>query len=202
MTKTEFNPYEDKFTRDLARRKSRQLVGKYGYTDADRDDIEQDIYMRVLQSWPTFNPDEGHHHCFVIAVVERYVANIVRDRCAEKRYEGGVVLLSTPLAEASGETLRVSHTLSDGSQDRRLGRRRRAETELSQMRLDLAAAIESLPDELKQLMELRRTFTVKEIAEQFGVARTTASGWFRKIRDHFEALGLKEYFDETSSHRP
>ena len=205
MTKTTdttaFNPFEDKFTRDLVERKARRLVGKYGFTEIDRDDIEQNIYMRVLQSWPNYKADEGHHHCFVTAVIERYVANIVRDRCAAKRYDGATVLLSTPLTEASGESLSVSHAISDGAKDRHLGRRRRTDTELSQLRLDLAAAIDALPDQLKQLVELRKTLTITEIAEKFSVARTTVSSWFRKIREHFEEAGLAEYFEEPSSLR-
>lgn len=199
-TTTDFNPFEDQFTRNLVQKKAQQLVGKYGYTMIDRDDIEQNIYLRVLQSWPSYNEAEGHHHCFVTAVIERYVANIVRDRCAEKRYDGATILLSAPLSQSGGESLRVSHTLTNDSQDKRLGRRRRDATGLSQLRLDLLAAIASLPDDLQSIAELRKTFTITQIAEQKGVARTTVSGWFRKIRNHFEEVGLAEYFDESSSH--
>ncbi len=198
-TMTEFNPYDDPFTRNLVQKKAKQLVGKYGYTSVDRDDIEQNIYLRVLQSWPSYDEAEGHHHKFVTAVIERYVANIVRDRCAEKRYDGATILLSAPLSVTDGESLRVSNTLTNNSQDKRLGRRQRGETDLSQLRLDVLATIESLPDCMREIVELRKSKTITEIAAKKSVARTTVSGWFRKIRDHFEAAGLADYFDDSSS---
>ncbi|TWU61944.1 sigma-70 family RNA polymerase sigma factor [Crateriforma conspicua] len=196
-----FNPLEDTFTRRLVQRKANQLIGKYGYTEIDRDDLQQDMYLRVLQSLRSYDPDEGHQNKFITAVVERYVANIVRDRCAEKRCDADTVLLSTPLSQADGESIRVTHTLSGSSNDRHTGRSRRTDTEISQLRLDIQAVIDELPADWQQIVELRKSFSITEIAEQIGVARTTISARFQKIRERFAEAGLADYFQATSSAR-
>lgn len=201
VTQSNFNPYEDTFTRNLVERKTDGLIGKYGYTEVDRDDLQQDIYVRVMQGVRLYDSREGHRNKFVTAIVERYVANIVRNRCAEKRCDANTILLSTPLTQSSGETLRISHVISDTALDRHTGRMRRSQSELSDLRSDLQNRIDELPAHQRHLIELRKTMTITEIADKFGVARTTASGWFRKIREHFEDAGLAEYFDRTSSVR-
>lgn len=203
MTQTtiKFNPYDDAFTRKLVEKKTNGLIGKYGYQEVDRDDLQQDIYLRVMQGVRLYDSREGHRNKFVTAIVERYVANIVRNRCAEKRCDAETILLSTPLAEGAGESLRISSVLSDSALDRHTGRARRSQRDLADLRTDLQNRIDELPAHQRHLIELRKTMSVTEIADKFGVPRTTASSWFRKIREHFEEAGLGEYFDRTSSAR-
>lgn len=196
---SDFNPYDDPFTRRIAKRKARQLVGRYGYTESDRNDIEQSIYLRVLQGWSTYDPKESHHHRFITAVVERFVANIIRDRCAEKRYEGDVCSLSLMVKDADSESLTISQIVSNNCLDARLGRRRRSEAELARLRIDMQAVIDDLPVAWKEVLELRKTLTITEIAARIDVPRTTIGSWMQKIRERFADAGLADYFDVTSS---
>ena len=77
MTQTtiKFNPYDDSFTRKLVEKKTNGLIGKYGYQEVDRDDLQQDIYLRVMQGVRLYDSREGHRNKFVTAIVERYVAS-------------------------------------------------------------------------------------------------------------------------------
>jgi hypothetical protein len=36
----------------LIRSKARQMVGKAGLTDADRPDVEQELWLDLLRRWP------------------------------------------------------------------------------------------------------------------------------------------------------
>ena len=199
-TTTDFNPYEDPFTRRLAKKKSRQLVGKYGFSETDQDDIKQDIYLHVFQRWSSYDPAEGHHHKFITAVVERYVANFVRDRCAIKRYEGEHTSLETPLPETS-QALSVGDALSDAALDARHCRQRRSDKELSELRMDLQTALDELPPQWSEVLELRRSLTVTEISEQLGIPRTTINSWIRQARERFIEFGSDEYLNFSSSDR-
>ena len=84
MANTKFDPSNDRFTRGIIRRKINQLVRRSGFSQQERDDLEQDLLVRVLQSLPKFDPDQAHRNKFITTVVERYVANILRDRSAGK----------------------------------------------------------------------------------------------------------------------
>ncbi|MCX7701853.1 MAG: hypothetical protein N2039_13325, partial [Gemmataceae bacterium] len=64
----------DRFTQGLIRRKVRQLVGRDGFTAQDRDDLEQELRLRLLQNLSQFDPDQAHRNVFVTSVVERAVA--------------------------------------------------------------------------------------------------------------------------------
>jgi RNA polymerase sigma-70 factor (ECF subfamily) len=197
---TDFNPFEDPFTRRLAKRKAKQLVGKYGFSDSDRDDIEQDIYVHVLQRWSSYDPAEGHHHKFVTAVVERFMANFVRDRCAIKRRDDAVGSLQSPVAE-TGNGITVDQAVSNNALDGRLGRRRRTSDELAGLRIDIDALIRDLPPQWREVLELRKSLTVTEISERLNIPRTTINAWIRKVRERFADVGLNDYFDLSSSHR-
>ncbi|MGB7323964.1 MAG: sigma-70 family RNA polymerase sigma factor [Rubripirellula sp.] len=199
-TNIEFNPFEDPFTRRLAKWKATQLVGKYGFSDTDRDDIEQDIYVHVLQRWSSYDPAEGHHHKFITAVIERFMANFVRDRQAIKRCDSAVGSLQSPMAEP-GEDLSVGQAVSNNGLDGRLGRRRRGSDELAGMRIDMDALLKEFPAQWQEVLELRKSLTVTEISERLNIPRTTINAWIRKVRERFAEVGLDEYFDLSSSHR-
>jgi hypothetical protein len=79
------DPSKDRFIRGIIKRKVGQLIGREGFTQQDRESLEQDLLARVLDSLSKFDPEVGHRNKFVTAVVERYVANILRDKTADKR---------------------------------------------------------------------------------------------------------------------
>jgi hypothetical protein len=79
------DPSQDRFIRGIIKRKVGQLMGRAGFTHQDRESLEHDLLARVLDSLSKFDPEVGHRNKFVTAVVERYVANILRDKTADKR---------------------------------------------------------------------------------------------------------------------
>ena len=77
------NPSDDRFIRDIINRKARQLGRRTDFTKEDQEDLKQDLYLRVVQSLPKFDPDKAHVNAFTTAVVERHVCNILRHKLAE-----------------------------------------------------------------------------------------------------------------------
>ena len=45
----------------------------------------------------------------------------------------------------------------------------------------------------QSFIELRKSRTMPEIAEEMGVPRTTLNDWMRRIRQRFEQAGLRNY---------
>jgi RNA polymerase sigma-70 factor (ECF subfamily) len=148
-----------------------------------------------VQSLPKFDPDQAHRNKFVTTVVERYVANILRNKRAAKRDDQGVTSLNVMIEITEEGPTELAQTIGEREMDSRLGRDRRSEEELTQLALDLADVIATLPESWQTLLELRKTQTMQEVADEMGVPRTTLNGWMRRIRQRFEKTGMQDYLE-------
>ncbi len=193
MAKANRNLNEDRYTRGIIRRKVKQLIGRAGFTKQDREDLEQDLLVRVLQSMPRFDEDQAHFNKFVTAVVERYVANILRNKKAEKRDHRRVKSLNVTIDVAEEGATEFAQTIGDRELDARLCRQRRTDEELSQLGDDLAILIATLPDDWQTMLKLRKSRPMAEVAREMDLPRTTLVGWMKQIRQRFEDAGLRDY---------
>jgi DNA-directed RNA polymerase specialized sigma24 family protein len=163
----DFNNKIDRFTRGIVRRKISQLIGRAGFTQQDHEDLEQEIFARILQSLSLFDPDQAHRNKFITAVVERYVANILRNKRAAKRDHQGVTSLSAMIEIAGEGPTELAGTIGDRELDARLGRRRIPPDTLAQLAIDLADLLATLPESWRTLLELRKTHTMPAIASRW-----------------------------------
>lgn len=193
MANASFDPSDDRFIRGIIRRKVRQLIGRAGYQSQDFGDLENDIYVRVLQSLKSFNPNKAHLYPFITTVVERYVANILRNKQAEKRDHRRITSLNVMIEITDDGLTELVQTIGDRELDYRLGRQRRSEDELVQLALDLTSVMATLPDDWRTFLERRKTQTMADIARELGVPRTTLNDWMRRIRKRFEKAGMQDY---------
>lgn len=193
MANAIFDFSDDRFVRGIIRRKVRQLIGLAGFTHQDRDDLEQELYVRLLQAMRRFDPERAHRNAFVTAVIERFVANVLRNKRAQKRNDQGRVSLNVFIEVAGEGQTELAQTIGDRELDARLGRERRSEDSLRDLMLDMAAVIATLPRQWQTLLELRKKHSMTEAAEQMGVPRTTLNEWMRRIRRRFEDAGMEHY---------
>jgi hypothetical protein len=154
----------DKFTQNLIRKKARQLVGKYGFTEADQDDNRQELRLRLIQRWKSFDSSKGHWNVFVVTVVERSVASLVRYQTAEKRDYRRTCSLSTVIGEDEDGPVELGDIIGQRAHDSRLGRAIRSETELVEIKSDVAGVVATLSPELRGLAEALKTDSISEIA--------------------------------------
>ena len=195
MAKINFNPSDDRFTRGIIRRKVKQLIGCAGFTKQDREDLEQDLILRVLQSMPRFNPAQAHHKTFITTVVERYVADILRNKRAEKRDHRRISSLNVTIKITGEGPTELSQTIGARELDARLGRDRRSDEELLELAIDETDVLATLPESWQLLLKLRKTQTMSELAREMGVPRTTLNDWMRRIRQRFENAGMRDYLE-------
>ncbi len=193
MLHDDYHEKIDRFSRGIIRRKIKQLIGRAGFTKQDREDLEQELILRLLQRWPRFNPNLAHRNVFTTTVIERFVATILRDKQAEKRDHRRVTSLNVTVNIGEDETAELADTISKRELDAQRGRSPHSDEELAQLRQDLAEIIAKLPEKLKALAERLKTETVSEIARNLGIPRTTLHESVRRLRQRFENTGLKEY---------
>ncbi len=152
------NLADDNFVRSVINRQVGKLIAKSDFTQQDRSDLVQEVYVRATKSLQLYDPSVGHLYPYVCTVVQRHLANVVRDRSVSKRATAGRVSLSKSVRGDDGGQVEMSQTLHHQDQDRRLGRERRlGEEELNDLRMDLATFISKLPEKYQDILRRRQT---------------------------------------------
>ena len=186
-------PKLGRFEYGIVKRKVKQIIGRAGYTRQDKEDLEQELLTRLLQGLKSFDPDVAHRKSFVTAIVERSVASIIRDAEAQKRDHRRIGSLQM-LVELTGEgPTELAETIGEREYNERRCRDPRSDEDLAQLVTDLADVVDSLPDELRDLAERMKTQSISAIAREIGVPRTTLNDTVRRLRQRFEAAGLRDY---------
>jgi RNA polymerase sigma factor (sigma-70 family) len=169
----------DRFAQGIIRRKVRLLVNRAGFTKQDRQDLEQELVLRLLQSLDLFDPEQAHPNVYITTVIERAVAMILRERRAKKRDSGVVRSLD------QGQT-------KDGKSPEPVDPRPN-DQEVFDLAGDLAEVLARLPNDLRALAERLKSQSVSQAARELGVPRTTLQRQIQRLRQCFEDAGLRIY---------
>jgi RNA polymerase sigma-70 factor (ECF subfamily) len=191
----------DPYAAWLIRRKAKQLVGRAGFTASDRPDIEQELHLDLLRRLPKLDESRAKRTTFIRHVVENRVASLLAERTAASRdHRRCEASLDEPLEDEDatlGDTIDQERYLRrDGDAGNDEARR--------DLRLDLAAAIEGLPSDLRDLAEQLKMASAPEVARRMGIPRRTIRDRISRIRAHCERAGLAIYGQPsaTSSRAP
>ena len=186
----------DDYAVRLIRCKARQLVGRAGFVEADRHDIEQDMMIDLLRRLPRFDPAIAQRQTFIVRIVEHRVATIIeaqkaglRDfrRCAgsldERRTDHDGAAGDGPPVLDEKEYLRETLAAVD------------RESDLHHLRIDLERVFADLPDDLRDLCVRLQASTVSEVSRETGVPRGTLYEAIARLRTRFERAGVAAYLD-------
>ena len=182
----------DQFADDFIRWKAKQLVGKAGFTRSDEDDLVQNFRLKLLERLDKFDPARAHFHVFVVTVIERCAATLLKHARAQKRNGGRVGSLDAQSVE-NDEEINLGEIVS---RDRRRRDSVRNASELMDLASDLANILEMLPAELRQLCEQLKTLSTGDLARETGMPRSTINDKKRLVRNYFEDAGLRIYMSK------
>ncbi len=187
------HPALDARTLRLIRRKARQLIGKYGFTPDDRDDIEQELTLDLLRRLPHFDPARSRLEDFIARRLDNAVARLIEHRRALKR-DCPFDLCSLYEVAARSEEGEVLHAeLAQEDALRTLsGTTRRSPEEETDLRTDLARALALMSPEQRAICRalLHSDLNKKQLAKRLGISRDTLYERLREIRRICERLGL------------
>ncbi|MDY6903826.1 MAG: sigma-70 family RNA polymerase sigma factor [Thermodesulfobacteriota bacterium] len=193
------NHYEgiDKYAVQLIKYKARQLVGRVGFTESDRDDLEQELMLDLLRRLPKFNPARAQRNTFIARVVEHKIATIIESKKAGMRdYRLCRCSLNEKFETGNYENsfcVERIETIDQEEYFRRTGKLSRPTDELRALTIDVHKAVEQLPPELRRLCKRLETETVTEISRDTGIPRGTIYESIKKLRAIFEDAGLRDY---------
>jgi RNA polymerase sigma factor (sigma-70 family) len=183
------------FAGQIIQRKASILSGKYGFLPSDIEDIAQDFWWEVMRRANHFDPEKGSEVQFIQTVVNNACASLIERQKAVKRGFG--IPITSIDAEISPDDPSESTLHDIVDRESYLNATRSSDTTQSRqhdLRIDLDAALQSLPPSLQDLARRLRGSSVSEVARETGIPRTSLNDRIRKIRLHLKEQGLGEYF--------
>ena len=170
-----------------------RIIGKYGFTRDDRDDLVQDLFLDLIQRSADFDNSRSTWETFFARLVRNKLANLARRQAAAKR---DFRLCQTSLNDLRFEDDGPEHC---GAEDKgataNVGEAYVAELIL---RIDVARAIRKLKPELIHLVMQLMSDTITQAAHELRISRSTAHRQVRFIRHVFEDAGLHRYISRTT----
>ncbi len=167
--------------------KARQLVGRYGYSRADRPDLEQELKLRLFVRARRFDARRGPWNSFVVAVVDRQVATLALVHKARLRWEAQQRRLAQL---ADGPPASTNHSRSSDRRD----------LDLVDLRLDPEVIVPRLPDDLRVVWESMKQCDLRRTARTLRVSHVTIYKRMRQLRRAFQSAEAKIFFRNHETH--
>jgi RNA polymerase sigma-70 factor (ECF subfamily) len=178
------------FAARCVRRKSRQLVGRAGLTASDREDVEQELRTRLLESVSTYDGEKAHWNVFVTTVIERQAAKLLRDLRAEKRDHRRISSLSQPVEVEGDGCVELGEVIGQEHLDARRLQQSLSDLEYLELKTDVGTVLADLPEELRDICERLKEQSMSEVARELDMPRTTLQRYIARIRASFESAGF------------
>jgi RNA polymerase sigma factor (sigma-70 family) len=182
------------YSQKLIQIKARQLCRRREFGPQEREDIEQELTLRLLQRAHHFDPARGSIKTFAVRVVDSCIRTLFRERARAKRNAGQRPASLEQRIPGSEQATTLADLLSPCDLNRRHGSVPPITRLERQDRLDaIRSAADGLPLELREICVRLMGCTPTRIARELGVSRHRIAEAIRMIRDHFQAAGLDEF---------
>jgi RNA polymerase sigma-70 factor, ECF subfamily len=168
-----------------------RLAGTYGFSRADRDDIRQELLMDCFVRLRRFDPAKSSRSTFVHRIVRHRVATLVdTQRALCRDYQRCRQSLDDPAHADASQSLPLGETLSADGREVGNGRNSRSSWDHTELQIDVAKVIGTLPSELAAVAVVLKSEGVVEAARRLGLSRATLHRRLGEIREVFAAAGL------------
>lgn len=183
---------DNDYARTRIRVAARHLCRRLKSPLAEREDIEQDLWMVLLEQAGHFDAERATINTYIDRVIRSAVAMRIRHHCsaketANRRAVSLDALSASPDSNAAGAAARIA---SDHVTARRGGT---ADDPIaaSDDREAYASALAAMPTDLRGLCERVATQTQSRIASDLRIAKRTIRRKLREARTYFERAGIE-----------
>lgn len=173
----------DEYAQSTIHHKVDRLIGHHGFTETDREDLEQDLAVAVLECQARYDASRGKPSTYISRCIEHRLVDLIRRnrrQCRDVFRERAIVYDDEDAAEAC-----VYDGLADPDSARPQG--------LSDLRMDLSSVIARMPQRLRRICALLRTHSPFAISKELGVPKQRIYQDIGRIRERFAAAGMDGY---------
>lgn len=186
-----FGDFDSEYIRTLIRVKAKRLKGRAGIRSSDLEDVEQELWLGLLQKVSKFDPARGSANTFADRVVDSLAKMLLRKQKRFKRAAGFRAQSLETIIESDGGILQsIEETISSADVDRRSGNQPRSEQEQREVEEAIVAALRAMPPELRGVCRLMLTRTQCDAAAKSGLSRKKFAAAKAAIRAFLEQMGL------------
>jgi RNA polymerase sigma-70 factor, ECF subfamily len=184
----------DEYAAQLIGYKARMLIGHYGFTESDREDLEQELKLDLLKRLSKYDPDRAQLHTFISRLIDHEIASIIEAREAGMRdYRLCTCSLNDTVEDKEGSMIERQETIDQEDCLFLTGRISRSQDELHDLSLDIERVMKRLPPELSELCQRLKIQTKIEISRDTGTPRGKINDNIRKLRIILRDSGFRDY---------
>jgi len=177
----------------------KKTIGLCGFNKSDQEELEQQIAFEVIRRRSKFDPTKAQEKTFLARLVKHAVADIIAARKAGNRdYRREEGSLDQWTKDGAGEWARRGNTITEEAAGCRTGGAGASPEELRDLTIDMADAVATLPERLRQIYEhLKAHGSVQDVARATGLHRSSVYDALGQIRQRFEEAGLGGYLPRS-----
>lgn len=177
----------------IAMAHAKGLIGNYGYTPDDADDLLQTLILAGLIALPRFDKSRAKRSTYLYAVLRDKVADLARhaERQRRDRRKEAFSLDAEWPEDECGETLWADLIgVEDSLTEEGCSRRHR--DDLHGLSMDVEEALADLPPNLRELCRLHSVLDSEDARRAAGMAYSTHHRAIKRIRAFFERRGFSQ----------
>ena len=178
----------------LIKFKVRSLIGEYGFTESDSEDLQQDLLIYLLEHLPQYDSTRATQRTFMDRLLDNEIRTMIKHRrCRKRDCNTKFTSINQTISGDDGDPLSIEDLISYDNCMLHNGLITHTATELGDMRIDVELALSSLPNKLRSLCERLKTQSITEIITETGECRNSVNYKIRRIKKLLGNTGLEKY---------
>lgn len=174
MFKNRYNGI-DSYAVSYSAYKATILIKTPHFSYNDFEDLQQELILAYLYAESSFDETKGDKRSFIKTVINNTANRIIETVETSKRWSG---INEISLFETVDEKKYLFETLPDEN------------AYISDDSINLELIAKDMPEDLKELMEYLKLYTIREISEKTGIAEQTMFSRLKRLRKYLKDFDL------------
>jgi len=168
------------------------LLGKFGFTQSDIKDLEQEFRIDLIVRLKSFNPERAHRRTFISRIISNKAATLIESQKAQKRnFTRSGFSLNEEVPGSDGDVCSRLEQMEAADYKHRVFDRFICQSPRYELLIDLTAALPNLPSELRLICDLlSQGEKIVDVAARLRCSRATIYSRIEDIRQRFIREGL------------
>jgi len=167
--------YLDDFALRRVSYRAKSLADQLRLSAEDREDLQQDMIVTLLEAATAFDPAKAGHHTFIERILDRFSMRFLRDAVGRQEH-------------ACWDPDAYDELEDEEPIDRK------AAPAILEDRLDVRSVIDQMPAELQLIaLTVMKCGNVPEAAEALGMTQTGFQCQLERMREYFSKAGFDPF---------